>query len=66
MVAGLAVRPPMSCHFDVFRSDLPLRQQLKLVDDDEKFTCHSPQSSPRAAALPTMLKKADTCLEERR
>ena len=56
----------MSCHFDVFRSDLPLRQQPKLVDDDEKFTCHSPQSAPRTAAPSTMLKKADTRLEERR
>jgi hypothetical protein len=56
----------MSCHFDVFRSDLPLRRQLKLVDDDEKFTCQSPQSSTRAAALSTMLKKANTCVEERR
>jgi hypothetical protein len=56
----------MSCHFDVFRSDLPLGTQLKLIDDDEKFTCQSPQSSKRAAALSTMLKKANTRIEERR
>ena len=66
MMAGLAIRPSMSCHFNVLQSDLSLRLQIELIDDDEKFTCQSPQGSTRTAAILAMLEKADARIEERR
>jgi hypothetical protein len=56
----------MSCYFDVSWSDLSLWLQIELIDDDDKLTCYSPQSSSRATALPAMLEEADARIEERR
>ena len=56
----------LSCCFNVFGSDRSLRLQIQLVNDDEKFTCYSPQGPTGATALLTVLKKAQSCVQERR
>jgi hypothetical protein len=56
----------MSCHFNVFQSDISLRLQIELIDDDEKFTCQSPQVSTLTAAILALLEKANARIEERR
>jgi hypothetical protein len=39
----------------------PLRVQIQLVNDDEKFTCYSPQGPTGATALLKVLKKPQSC-----
>ena len=54
VVAGFPVRPSLSCCFNVFRPDRSLRLQIQLVNDDEKFTCYSPQGPTGAQGCSTL------------
>jgi hypothetical protein len=66
VVARSPVRPSLSCCFNVFRPDRSLRLQIQLVNDDEQFTCYSPEGPTGATALLTVLEKAQSCIQERR
>jgi hypothetical protein len=66
VVAGSPVRPSLSRCFNVFRPDRSLRLQIQLVNDDEEFTCYSPQGPAGATALPKVLQKAQSRVQERR
>jgi hypothetical protein len=65
-MAGLAVRPSMSCELNIFRSNCALWLQFQLIDNNQKFSRFPSKCSPRTAAFPAVLEKVNTRLNERR